>query len=185
MAKVNGTQVITNPVRLSYVHIFEPYSFNGSEPKYSVALLIPKSDKDTLDCIKKAQKQAYENAKGDKLKGLKFEQVKTTLKNGDEDFDTDESPEYKNMVTINVSCKTPPGIVDQYRQDIVTSSEVYSGCWARVDINFYAYNTAGNRGISAGLNNIQKIKNDAPLGGRARAEDVFDDWEDEDDDDIL
>lgn len=184
MAKINGTQIITNPVRLSYAHVFEPYGFNGGELKYSATLLIPKTDRDTLSCIEKAQKQAYENAKGDKLKGLKFEQVKTTSRDGN-DYDLEESPEYKNMIAINVSCKTKPGIVDQYRKPIMNSSEVYSGCWCRADIQFFAYNTAGNRGISAGLNNIQKTKDDTPLGGRSRAEDVFDEWEDEDEDDVI
>ena len=181
MANVNGTQVKTNPVRLSYAHVFEPYSFNGGEPKYSVTLLIPKDDIETLLCIEKAQRQAYENAKGDKLKNLKFEQIKTTLHDGEE-YDTEELPEYADMMFISVSCKTKPGIIDQHRQPITDSSQVYSGCWCRADINFFAYNTAGNKGISAGLNNLQKIRNDAPLGGRSRAEDVFDDWEDSEED---
>ena len=184
MAKVTGTQVITNPVRLSYAHVFEPYSWDGGDPKYSTALLIRKDDSDTLECFDAAIKAAYENGKSDKLKGVKFENVKVTLRDGDEEYDTDEYPEYKGMMFINVSSRNAPGIVDQYREPITNTSEVYSCCWCRADINFFAYNTAGNKGISAGLNNLQKIRNDVPLGGKSNAHDAFDDW-DEDDEDFL
>lgn len=182
MAKQSETKVITNPVRLSYVNLFEPKAFEGQDAKYSVMLLIPKSDKDTLKAIKAAQQVAYDGAKSDKLKGVKPNMLKTTLRDGDEEMDTDERPEYKGMMFINVSAKTKPGVVDAHREEITDQAEVYSGMWGRVSINFYAYNTAGNKGISAGLNNVQKTKDDESLGGRSRAEDDFDDWDTDDDD---
>ena len=88
------TKIITGKVRLSYVALLEPKAFEGQEAKYSTVILIPKTDKETINRIKKAQKAAYEAAKNDKLKGVKWEKVKTTLRDGDEEMDTDEHPEY-------------------------------------------------------------------------------------------
>ena len=52
----------------------------------------------------------------------------------------------------------------------------------RASINLYAFNSNGNRGIACGLNNLQKISDGEPLGGKSRAED---DFSTEDDDDYL
>ncbi|WP_416353907.1 DUF2815 family protein [Agrilactobacillus fermenti] len=177
----SATKVITGKVRLSFVHLLEPHAFEGQDPKYSTMILIPKSDKQTLNRIKKAQKAAYDAAKSSKLKGVKPENLKTTLRDGDEEQDTESYPEFKNHYFINLSSRTKPGIVDAHRDPVTSEEEVYSGVYARVSMNFYAYNTAGNKGISAGLNNVQIIADGDFLGGRARAEDDFDDWESDDD----
>lgn len=188
MAKQIDSKVITNPVRMGYVNLLQPRAqTEGAEPKYSVQLLIPKTDTETLKAIKAAVHSVYEGAKSDKLKGIKEDRVTTTLHDGDEEGDLETHPELKGMMYMNVSSKTKPGLVDAMRNEITDSELVYSGMWGRVSINFYAYNTSGNKGISAGLNNVQKTKDDDFLGGRARAEDDFDDWEDDDaeDDGLL
>ena len=69
--------------------------------------------------------------------------------------------------------------MDAARNPIIEHSEVYSGVYGRASINFYAFNSNGNRGIACGLNNLQKISDGDPLGGKTRAEDDFAD-EDED-----
>ncbi|ASB66975.1 hypothetical protein S101413_03558 [Bacillus velezensis] len=88
---------------------------------------------------------------------------------------------------MNASSKTKPGIVDRNLNHIIDSEELYSGCYGRVSINFYAFNTAGNKGIACGLNNIQKLEDGDYLGGRSRAEDDFDALDDfeNDGDDFL
>lgn len=179
---MENTKVITGKVRLSFVHLLEPDAFEGQEEKYSAMLLIPKDDKKTLNAIKKAQKAAYDAAKGDKLKGVKWENVKQTLRDGDEEKDTEEFPEFKGVYFINVSSRPKPGIIDRYKNKVDSEEDVYSGVYARVSINFYAYNTAGNKGISAGLNNVQVLGFGDYLGGRASADADFDEWEEEDDD---
>ncbi|HEQ0635005.1 TPA: DUF2815 family protein, partial [Streptococcus pyogenes] len=78
----NTTKVVTGKVRLSYVALLEPKAFEGQEAKYSTVILIPKTDKVTIKKIKDAQKAAYEAAKDNKLKGVKWERVKTTLRDG-------------------------------------------------------------------------------------------------------
>jgi hypothetical protein len=190
MAKVNGTKVITNKVRLSFVHLIEPHAFEGQEEKYSTMLIISKDDKETLKAMKSAIKTAYEAAKGDKLKGVKFEKLKVSLRDGDEEMDTEERPEFENSMFINVSSKTKPQVLK--REDGVNvktedSDDVYSGVYAFASINFYAYNTAGNKGVTAGLNNIMTTCKGDFLGGRSSAEADFGDldWDDDEDDDDM
>lgn len=178
----NSTKVITKKVRLSYVHLLEAFSQAGGEPKFSTTLIIPKTDTETLKRIKDAQLAAYEAAKMDRLKGVAFESVTTTLHDGDVDADLDTNPELENSYYIAVSSKTKPGIIDRFKEEVTSPDDVYSGVYARVSLNFYAYNTHGNRGISAGLNNVQIIAKGEYLGGRASADSDFDEWDDEDDD---
>lgn len=184
MAKVNGTKVITNKVRLSYVHLFEPDAFEGQDPKYSTVILIDKTDTETVDAIKSAQKAAYEMAKGDKLKGLKPTAVKTTLRDGDEEKDLDEQPEYEGMYFMSLSSKSAPGLLNKFKKK-ATEEDVYSGVYARVSMNLFAFNTAGNKGISAGLNNVMALGEGDYLGGKASAESDFEDFEAADEDDDL
>ncbi|ERL18873.1 PF10991 domain protein [Streptococcus pyogenes GA06023] len=101
----NTTKVVTGKVRLSYVALLEPKAFEGQEAKYSTVILIPKTDKVTIKKIKDAQKAAYEAAKDNKLKGVKWERVKTTLRDGDEEMDTEEHPEYTGHMFMSVSSK--------------------------------------------------------------------------------
>lgn len=184
MSKTIDTKVITGKVRLSYAHLFKPQAISeGADPKYSVCLLIPKSDKKTLKKINdaiEAAKQAGASKWGGKIPA----NLKLPLRDGDEERSDRE--EYVGHYFVNATSKQKPGVVDRQLNEILDSTEVYSGCYARASINFYAFNQAGNRGIACGLNNIQKVEDGDYLGGRSRAEDDFDALDDEDDmDDIL
>lgn len=169
-------KVITGPnTRWSYANVWEPKSINGGTPKYSVSLIIPKSDKVTVEKIKKAIQAAYEEGQG-KLKGNgktvpALSVLKTPLRDGDLERPDDEA--YANSYFINANSATAPGIVDADRNTIIDRSEVYSGVYGRASINLYAFNSNGNKGIACGLNNLQKIKDGEPLGGKSRAEDDF------------
>lgn len=178
------TKVVTGRARLSYVHVFEPHAIeDGQDPKYSVCLLIPKTDKETLRKIKAAV-EAAKTAGAAKWGGKIPANLKTPLRDGDEE--RSDSPEYEGHYFINCSSKTKPGVVDARVQPILDSTEIYSGCYGRASINFYAFNTAGNKGIACGLNNLQKLADGDYLGGRSRAEDDFDAMDDGgDDDDFL
>lgn len=173
--KNTDTKVITGKVRLSYAHLFKPVAISdGQEPKYSVCLLIPKSDKVTLKKIKSAVEAAKQT--GTSLWGGKVPaNLKLPIRDGDEE--RPDQPEYAGHYFINANSKLKPGIVDKDLNEILDSTEVYSGCYARASINFFAYNHAGNRGIGCGLNNLQKIADGDYLGGRSRAEDDFDVFE--------
>lgn len=182
----NETKVITGKVRLSFVHLLTPKADDEGVDKYSCMLLIPKTDKETLNKLEKAQKAAFEKNKHDKLKGIKdFSKVKTTLRDGDEEMDTEERPEYEGMMFLNVSSRTAPQIIDKYKEKVTSEDEVYSGVYARVSINAFAYNTKGNKGITFGLNNVQILAHGEFLGGRSSADADFDEWEDDEEDDDL
>lgn len=183
MSNNNPTKVITGPqTRWSYANVWNPKAINGGTPKYSVSLIIPKSDTKTIEKVKAAIKAAYEEGTS-KLKGNSksvpaLSALKTPLRDGDIERPDDEA--YKNAYFINANSATAPGIVYADKQPIIDTSEVYSGVYGRASINFYAFNSNGNKGIACGLNNLQKIRDGEPLGGKARAEDDFDVYDDED-----
>lgn len=174
-----STKVVTGEVRLSYAHVWKPVAISeGQDAKYSVCLLVPKNDKKTLKKIKAAVDTAKENGKS--MWGGKVPtSLKTPLRDGDEE--RADQPEFAGHYFMNANSKMAPGIVDRNVEPILDSTEVYSGCYARVSVNFYPYSHAGNRGIGCGLNNIQKLRDGDYLGGRSRAEDDFDAWEDDED----
>ena len=172
----NPMKVITGPeTRWSYANVWEPKSINGGTPKYSVSLIIPKSDTKTVEKIQAAIQAAYEEGQG-KLKGNgktvpALSVLKTPLRDGDAERPDD--PAYADSYFINANSASAPGIVDAGCQPIIDRSEVYSGVYGRASINLYAFNSNGNKGIACGLNNRQKIKDGEPLGGKSRAEDDF------------
>lgn len=126
----NPTKVITGPqTRWSYANVWNPKSINGGKPKYSVSLIIPKSDVRTVEKIKAAIKAAYEEGES-KLKGNgksvpPLSAIKTPLRDGDIERPDDET--YRNAYFVNANSDTAPGIVDADRQPIIDTSEVYSG----------------------------------------------------------
>ena len=179
---VNPTKVITGVnTRWSYANVWEAKSINGGAPKYSVSLIIPKSDTKTIEKIKAAIQAAYEEGES-KLQGNgktvpALSILKTPLRDGDLERPDDEA--YANSYFVNANSGTAPGIVDADRQPIIDHSEVYSGVYGRASINFYAFNSNGNKGIACGLNNLQKMRDGEPLGGKSRAEDDFADDDEE------
>ena len=185
---VNPLKVITGKdTRWSYCNVWEAKAINGGTPKFSVSLLIPKTDTVTVKKIKAAIEAAYREGEA-KLKGNgksvpALSVIKTPLRDGDQERPDD--PAYAGHYFLNANSTTAPGIVDADCQPILTRSEVYSGVYGRASISFYAFNSSGNRGIACGLNNLQKIRDGEPLGGRASAESDFSDFDDEDDDDFL
>jgi len=168
----NPMKVITGEnTRWSYANVWEPKSINGGTPKYSVSLIIPKSDTKTIAKIKAAIEAAYVEGES-KLKGNSksvppLAAIKTPLRDA-------------NAYFINANSATAPGIVDADLNPVLTRSEVYSGVYGRASITLYAFNSNGNRGIACGLNNLQLIRAGEPLGGKASAESDFATDDDED-----
>lgn len=180
--KLNPTKVVTGVVRLSYANVWEPKSINGGAEKYSVSIIIPKSDTKTVAAINAAVEAAIEEGRG-KFGGKipNRSALKLPLRDGDIDRPDDEA--YADSYFVNANSNTAPEIVDKALNPIMRRSEVYSGVYARVSVNFYAFNSNGNRGIACGLNNIQKIRDGEPLGGKSSAADDF--ASDYDGDDFL
>lgn len=181
-----STKVVTNKCRLSYVHLLTPSSsFEGQDPKYSVVLMIPKSDKSTIKKLRDAEAQATLDGISTKWNGKKPKEVKSIIKDGDEDADLEQNPEYAGHYYMSVSSKNKPGVVDRDMSVILDPTEVYSGMYARAALNAYPYSVNGNKGVSFGLNHVQKLADGEPLGGISRVEDVFDALDDDDEDGLL
>lgn len=174
-----NTKVVTGKIRMSYANLFTARAIaEGQEPKYSLCVLIPKSDKETIRKINgaiDAAKKAGASLWGGKLPS----NLKTPLRDGDEERPDQE--EYAGHYFLNATSKQKPGIVDRNLNEIIDPSEVYSGCYGRVSLNFYAFNQAGNKGIGCGLQNVQKLADGESLTGRTRAEDDFEAIDDEED----
>lgn len=171
------TKVII-PCRISFANIFAPKAINGGDEKYSVSCVIPKSDKATLMKIHKAVEAAKEDGKVRKWNGKIPPNLKLPLRDGDIDRPDDET--YQDCMFVNATSKDAPGIVDRRVQPVTDPMMVYSGCYCNVSINFYAFNANGNRGVAAGLSNIQFVRDGERLSGRVSAEAEFDALEEDD-----
>lgn len=178
-----GTNVVTKtPVRLSYVHLNEPRKSENGSDKYGALLIIPKTDTATVKQINEAIEAARAAGVGNGIRGAR--NFPSPLRDGDGEKPRggEYGPECKGCWVLNASSKRQPKVVDRRVQPILDPDQIYSGMWAIVDINFACFSVPANSGIACYLNNVQKIRDDEPLGGSpARPEDVFTAVEDDDD----
>jgi hypothetical protein len=157
-----NSRVVTGKVRLSYVYAFQPQvKQDGSTGKYGVAILIPKTDKETIAKINKAFEEAKTNSAA-YFGGTVPKLLKGGLRDGDLEK---EEAEYAGCMFINANSSKRPGVVDAEMQPILDPDELYSGCYGRVAIEFYPYQVEGSKGIACGLGNIQKLEDGERLGG--------------------
>lgn len=176
-----STKVVTGKVRFSFVNLFEPKApQGGGEAKYSVTLLIPKSDAATVAAMRKAMQEARDNYCARHGAAALPAKPVNTMHDGDGVRDNGDpyGPECKGCYVITVSSKQKPVIVDAFRNDITNPAELYSGCYGRASINFYGYNSNGKKGISAGLLSVQKLHDGEPFGTFGSASDFDDGWTD-------
>lgn len=169
-ATSNKVKVVTGKVRFSFCHVFEPTSMiEGGIPKYSVSIIIPKSDTATVAKLNAAFEEA-KNSNAGFFGGAVPKGLKGGLRDGDEERD-DEA--YANSYFINANSVQKPGLVDADMNAIIDPSEFYSGCFGRASVTFYPYNASGSKGIACGLNNIQKLEDGERLGGGSSAASDF------------
>ncbi len=177
---LNANQVLTGKVRFSYAHVFEPKAAqNGGDPKYSVTLLLPKSDKATYGRIKAAIEAAKEAFRAKNPKGLPAN-GKIAMHDGDGPMPNggEYGPECAGCYVINASSKNPPTVIDAFKNEIMNKTELYSGCYGRAILSLYGYDTNGNKGVAFGLEAVQKLEDGEPLGGSRVSADDFDDLDD-------
>lgn len=167
------------PCRISFANIWEPKAINDGEEKYSVSCIIPKSDEVTIAKIQQAIEAAKEDGKTRRWGGKIPPNLKLPLRDGDIDRPDDDS--YADAMFINATSKDAPQIVDRKKQTITDPMMVYSGCYCNVSVNFYAFNANGNRGVAAGLGNVQFVKDGDRLSGKASADADFDELDDDED----
>lgn len=181
MYQNNPTKCLTGEVRLSYAHLDQPYSGNnGGEPKYSATLLIPKEDTTTEADIRAAINAAYEQGVKDKWKGMRPQMRYPVIYDGDgvRMNGTPFGEECKGHWVVTASSKQKPQCVhiSNVHAELLPT-DVYSGMYARVTINFFPYDSNGSRGVGCGLGNVCKTRDGEPLSGRANAESDFADLE--------
>lgn len=174
-----ATKVLTGEVRLSYVNLITPRAAQpNAEPKYSVTLLIPKTDNATLMDINASIKAAYEEGVTKKWGGA-HPQQKVIVHDGDglRPSGLPFGDECKGHWVLTASSKNKPQVVgiDNVNCELAPN-DIYSGMYARVTINFFAYDTAGSKGVGCGLGNVMKTKDGEPLSGGASAASDFADF---------
>lgn len=183
MANTNNATKVVVPCRISFANIWEPKSINGSDEKYSVSLLIPKEDKATLTKIHKAIETAKEAAKSKKWNGKIPPNLKLPIHDGDIDRPDDEN--YAGHFFFNATSKDAPQIVDRKVQPIIDPMECGSGDYCNVSVNFYGFAASGNKGVAAGLQNIQLVRHGERLAGKPSASSDFVEIEGEEEADAL
>jgi len=159
------TKFVTGKVRFSFVHVFEPAETLNGSLKYSVSILIPKSDKDTVARFHKAFEEC-KAANAAYFGGSIPKMLKGGLRDGDAEKD---DPVYAGHYFINANSNEKPGIVDADLNPIMDKDEFYSGCYGRASITLYPYDASGSKGIAAGLNNVQKLEDGEKFGGATSA----------------
>lgn len=179
------TKVITGLVRFSYVNVFAPKAVKPGDPlKYSVKILIPKSDKHTVNAVKAAIENAKQAGLTEKFGGKIPANFKSPLRDGDTDNDSEDPTLFGHYyINANANEDHPPGVVGKDRMPILNKTDFYSGCYGHASITFFPFNTNGSKGVACGLNNVMKTKDGENLGGSSASAEQ--DFADIDIDDML
>ena len=167
--------ILTPEFRASFVHVFTPQKAMeaGKPDKYSITMLFaPGAD---LSALKKAATDALQEKFGARLTDpVKGPALKARLRSPFRDQGEKAYDGYvPGAIFVTATSKNQPGVVDQNLQDIVDPSQFYSGAYARATLRAFAYEQAGNVGVSFGLQNIQKLRDGESLSGRMKAQDEF------------
>jgi hypothetical protein len=176
MYQNTATKCLTGEVRISYEHLTRPYSNNGGEPKYSCTILVPKTDTTTYNDLKSALNAAYEIGVKDKWKGSRPQLRYPVIYDGDGVRPSGEpfGDECKGNWVVTASSKQMPQTVHQSNVRVqLAETDIYSGMYARVTVNFFPYDASGNRGVGCGLGNVMKTRDGEPLSGGTTAEQDF------------
>ena len=185
LERVKGNHAVTNEVRLCYPHLFEPYKAPGDtgEGAYSVTILIPKEDEDTIAALNEAIKNAMNAGVNKVWQGSMPKNVSIPLHDGDEEKDLDKNPEFEGCMYLAARTNYAPKVIDRARNEL-GEDDIYPGVFAKVSVDFFAYNASGHKGIGAGLQNVLKTRDGDRLGGGGVSIEVDfeDDFEDDDDD---
>ena len=174
------TKCLTGEVRLSYANLVTPKAqmVNGvpqGDPKYSVTLLIPKTDKATFDDLSAAFTAAAQAGLNTKFGGY-MPTLKPVIHDGDQPRADGKpyGPECKGMWVLTASSKQKPQVVDISNINCeLAPQDIYSGMYARVTVNFFAFNSGNNKGVGCGLGNVLKMRDGEPLSGGASAASDF------------
>lgn len=167
------TNVTTGEARLSFVHLFKPYAYQqGDKERFSCTILVPKSDTATKARIDAAIEAAKQKGVSGKWNGVCPPIVQTPVHDGDGKRPSDGmpfGPECKGhwVFTANAEIDYPPEVVDQNGNPMINQSEMYSGVYALVNVEFFPYMFGGKKGIGCSLGPVKKVRDGEALGGSA------------------
>lgn len=175
--KIKDTSVRLGEVRFSYTAVFQPKkNDDGTPSKYGVCIIIPKEDTETVNLVKEAIDAAKQRGKMEKWGGKIPANVNSCLRDGDIDREDDEA--FAGCYFLNASSRNKPGVKvleDGVVSDALDEEDFYSGCYGAVTLDFFPYESSGNKGVGAGLNNVIKTRDgDRLSGGRSADEDFAD-----------
>lgn len=175
--KIKDTSVRLGEVRFSYTAVFQPKkNDDGTPSKYGVCIIIPKEDTETVNLVKEAIDAAKQRGKLEKWGGKIPANVKSCLRDGDIDREDDEA--FAGCYFLNASSRNKPGVKvleGGVVSDALDEEDFYSGCYGAVTLDFFPYESSGNKGVGAGLNNVIKTRDgDRLSGGRSADEDFAD-----------
>ena len=177
-----STKVVTGSVRFSYLNVFKPRAFSeGDAEQYSVVLLIPKDEKKTVHKIQDAIATELEEGANTFWKGKKPASLWNPLRDGDEEK-ADEHPEYAGMYFLTAKSNTKPILLDEDGEEIFDQTEMYSGCWGRANLSFFAFDNK-MKGVGVGLNALKKTRDDEPFGSVMTAEAAKNSFDEDGDED--
>lgn len=179
-----NTSVTTPTFRVSYPSVFQPrYNKLSKKNEYSLEGLFEfKKDSPEMASLKAAANNACIKKWGpDQSKWPKPTAPKvfqSPFKDQVEKAKDGKQPEGTTAGNVFMrfkcdSTKHKPAVVDNNRQEIIEESKFYAGCYARANVNAFAYNEAGNIGVSFGLNALQFVKDGQPFSGRPTVEEAF------------
>lgn len=178
---MNPNTITIGEIRLSYANLFQPQPpFNNpqGDPKFSVTVLVPKSNAQAKAAIDTAINAAIEAGVSTKWGGVRPPVPAICVHDGDGPRPSDGAAfgdECRGCWVFTASCKAdkPPFAVDANVQKILDPRQMYSGCYGYVNVSFFAYNSAGKKGVGCGLNGVQKTRDGEPLGSSITAEEAF------------
>lgn len=176
------------PLRCSYPTLFNPKSFQaGQTPKFSITVMIDKTNKEQMDYLKALHKDATDAMAEkwpDPAKRPRINLIgdtKSLFKDGDKTVNNngiplnETNPEYAGHYLLRASTATRPAVVDRNKAEILDANEVYGGCFVKVNLNVYTFDTQANRGVTCGLNGVQKWADGESFGGgRPSLDQMFD-----------
>lgn len=169
----------TPEFRLSFPSLFEKTGFQDQDKKYRATMLFPKKDKAAIKLLKEKAEEAIAANRLNWNAKVQAEVKKNIMGKTIRDGDSKEYDGYAGMIFVSASNTYKPAVVDRERNEILDKEDVYAGCYCRASIHAFVYDAAGNRGVSFGLGNVQKLRDGEPFGNRSTVEDDFDDLEDE------
>ncbi len=179
-----ATSMTTGEIRVSYPQVWAAKSFKGGNPKFSCIILIPKTDKATIQKIDACMNAAKIEGKTTKWKGIIPKSLDNPLHDGDEDFELEKKgEEFKGHYYLNAKSDNKPYIFGIDGEEILNQSDFYAGCYAKAAINFFPYDNA-SVGVGVGLNGLKKTKDGKPFTARPSLEKVKGMFDEEDDNEI-